>query len=274
MRALCDFTAVTSGHPWFAEYRTRDNKSVDFLSTISLLVETIFEEENGNEQILATGSSFIVENSGSQYLITNWHIVTGLNAEDGCTLLDRKGRRPNKLRICHHSEGGLGLWVKKDIRLFGDMCHLQDHCWLEHNLGHQVDVVAIRLTELIGARNFSLNLSAADDSLLVTPSEVVSIIGFPEGKSAEGGFPIWKTGHVASDIALNDRRFNIDATTKSGMSGSPVFAKRTGYYMENFKDVSMGTKIRFLGVYSGRISDTADIGNVWHPAVINEIISA
>jgi hypothetical protein len=63
--------------------------------------------------------------------------------------------------------------------------------------------------------------------------------------------------------------FLIDATTRGGMSGSPVVLRIYGDY------ATIGGKswTRFLGVYSGRIHDQTEIGRVWRPSVIKEILA-
>jgi hypothetical protein len=66
--------------------------------------------------------------------------------------------------------------------------------------------------------------------------------------------------------------FIIDATTKPGMSGSPVVARRIGMYQSSQAVNMGGSATRFLGVYSGRIHEQADIGMVWKPEVITAII--
>lgn len=284
---LQNFQSDTKPHKWFDSYRTIDNKEVDFLSTIPLHIETRFRGEINNkltEYPIATGTAFIIESvkygngiirkERLYYLITNWHMVKGLNAENGETYLGKNN--PNILRVSHHKKNCLGEWVAKDISLYSQDESLmlnQDKIWHEHPQNHKVDVVAIPITKDDDIDFYPLNLSDSDNLLLVTPSESVSIIGFPEGKSVdEGKFPLWKTGHIASDIQLNKFKFHIDATTKHGMSGSPVFAKRVGSYFPDRHTVVNGSTIRFLGIYSGRISESIDIGNVWHPEVLKDII--
>ncbi len=101
------------------------------------------------------------------------------------------------------------------------------------------------------------------------------VIGFPLGLAAAGKLPIWKTGHVASDIDINyDGKpiFLIDATTKPGMSGSPVVALVKGLRRTSTGwNLGGGEFIRFLGIYSGRIGDS-EIGRVWKPEVLDEIL--
>ena len=81
----------------------------------------------------------------------------------------------------------------------------------------------------------------------------------------------------ASDPGLDyDGRpaFLIDATTRGGMSGSPVVLRLHGGYRtsENNYIMAGGTTTRFIGVYSGRIHGQAEIGRVWRPHVIPEIL--
>ena len=120
----------------------------------------------------------------------------------------------------------------------------------------------------------NLDLEMAKTPIRVYPSKSVSIIGYPNGLSAGGKFPIWKNGHLASEMDLDYNGlpiFLIDATTRSGMSGSPVIIRDSGLVlMEENSQPGMFTK--FLGVYSGRIDKTSEIGRVWKPKVILDII--
>jgi hypothetical protein len=72
------------------------------------------------------------------------------------------------------------------------------------------------------------------------------VIGFPQGLSSGFNLPIWKATHIASepfyDVGIGGKAdpsgviqgelkvpaFFLDGLTRSGMSGSPVFASYTG----------------------------------------------
>ena len=106
----------------------------------------------------------------------------------------------------------------------------------------------------------------------------VSIIGFPLGLTSEGAFPIWKSGHIASDPDLDYNglpAFLIDATTRGGMSGSPVVLRLLGGYSTRSGSTIM-TQTRpstlFLGIYSGRVHGESEIGIVRRPKVISEVL--
>ena len=142
----------------------------------------------------------------------------------------------------------------------------------------------------------------------VKPGSVAFIIGFPHNLSVEFGLPIWKSGFIASEPHYSVTwggtysdvggmsggktipAFFIDALTRAGMSGSPVFASYTGSWDmshpyqplnpddQNFwkrDDIALsGTKMEFVGVYSGRLPQRegeAALGFVWKESAIKEI---
>jgi len=237
-------------------------------------VKPLYLEMYRSEQKAGVATGFVVRRSDSYFLITNWHVVTCRNPfNDSRPLSTTEVVDPNILRIWFHGEN-LGTWISREIDLLDSN---GNRLWFEHELGREIDVVAVPLEILDDIKIYDIDLALADFDLMIYPSEAVSIIGFPMGLTSGGRFPIWKTGHVASDIDIdwNGRPvFLIDATTKSGMSGSPVIAKRVSIYQTS-QGNQIGNAVRFLGVYSGReISASGiEVGFVWKPRVISEILS-
>lgn len=251
-------------------------KSVHPLSTIPLALVPSF-----NGQPISTASGFVIRKNDDSYLITNWHVVSGRHPETN-KLLSDTGAVPNELLIWHHigkKNHALGKWASRQEPLVDSESGRP--LWIEHSSGKVVDVVALKLTQLEDVRinilQFPNVIPGVASDILLHPSEPVSIIGYPKGNVSSGLFPIWKTGHIASDIDMGrDGRpvFLIDATTQRGMSGSPVIALRTGYYMSSSGSLVAGkTAVRFLGIYSNRLGgDRRSVGLVWKPEVINEIL--
>lgn len=222
-----------------------------------------------------TGSGFILVHKSVNYLITNWHMVTGRHPDTNQPISNTGAADPSALGIWLHASSGLGNWVLKTEYLIDPSTG--NRRWIEHPNGRQVDVVALPLSSYPDITMYPLDQNLANTDLIISPSEPVSIIGFPLGLVSVGKFPIWKTGHIASDIDLDyggRQVFLIDATTKSGMSGSPVIARRTGYiHTSTSSSVQLGGSVtRFLGIYSGRIHDQSDVGMVWKPGVLNELL--
>lgn len=242
------------------------NIRIDPLSVVPLSLECRIGS------ILFSGTGFIVVHNSVNYLITNWHIVTCRDPNTGQPLSNTGAADPTILDIWFHVSGKLGSWVLKTENLFDSVGNKR---WIEHPNGQQVDVVALPISNYSDVSIYPLDRNLASTDLILFPSEPVSIVGFPLGLASAGKFPIWKTGHIASDIDLDYNGkpvFLIDATTKSGMSGSPVIARRTGFIITSRGNNIGGQETRFLGIYSGRIQDQSDIGMVWKPMIIDAIL--
>lgn len=243
---------------------------IDPLSTQSLLVET-----TANGHSLMTATAFVVSRNGQSFLVTNWHVLAGRNPETNQPT-HPSAAIPDTVRIVHHSKGRLGTWHLVEEPLYQPDGSPR---WLEHAQGQSIDVVALPLSNVPAVVEiFPLDLALADADLIPQPAMSVSIIGFPFGLSAGGAWPIWKTGHIATDPDVDfDGRpsFLIDATTRSGMSGSPVVVRSAGGHMTRSGNYILagGITTKFLGIYSGRIRDDVELGRVWRPRVLEEIVA-
>lgn len=246
---------------------TEPNKFIDPLSTQSLYLIL----KNG-ECILGTATGFIVEKGDINYLITNWHVFSGRHPETN-KILSPTGAIPKQVLIWHHGKK-LGTWHLKSEKLYDNSGKKR---WKEHKSGSKVDIVALPLENIPdNIQLYPFDLSLAKTDMILEVAMPVSIIGFPHGFSSSGKFPIWKTGHIASDPDLNYNNkplFLIDATTRGGMSGSPVVLHLTGGYMTKDRNWMVGGKnTLFLGIHSGGLPGDTEIGFVWRPYLIEEIL--
>lgn len=249
--------------------QTDSSKTIvlDPLSVSSLLIDEI----DGN-QVIGRATGFTMEKEGRQYLITNWHVVTGKHPQTG-KIEHPNGRVPDKLAVYFHGPDLGKTWARLTLPLYRED---GSHTWIEHKRGREIDVVALPIEGLKGVTIYPIAADTADSDIEVGLAAPVSIIGFPEGLTGPRMFPIWKTGHVASEMGLDYRgapRFLIDATTRPCMSGSPVFYRAWLYKTGNSLAMTTGLgKTKFLGVYSGRIGGDTDIGVVWRPSVIDDLL--
>lgn len=251
---------------------TAPSVTLDPISVTSLFIKM---SVNGID--LGSGTAFVVQNDGRDYLITNWHNLAGRNPETG-QAMSSTGGLPNEVIILHHDKKALGTFCWKKYSLNdADGRPL----WLEHPLGNKIDVVALPIVVPADVMIYPMDLRLAHEDMLVGPAMSVSVIGYPFGMSAGGLHPIWKTGHLASDpdvdFVSGIPAFLIDATTRGGMSGSPVVLRTYGTRLSTNGAVAMngnGVFTKFLGVYSGRIRDDSELGRVWRPVVIDEILQA
>lgn len=227
------------------------------------------------EKVLGTATGFVVEKNKKYYLITNWHVLSGRHPQTNQPI-DPNGKIPDRVHVVHHAKK-LGTWVTK---IKPEMLYDKkgERTWLEHKNGKAIDIVALPLKNLTkNVQIYSLDLSLADADVVPQVAMRVSIIGFPLGLTSAGIFPIWKTGHIASDPDLDYKSeplFLIDATTRGGMSGSPVVLRVTGgYKTRNGNTVyASGSVTLLLGIYSGRLPGDSEIGRVWRPRLIKEIL--
>jgi hypothetical protein len=239
------------------------------------------------ETELAIGTSFFYRFEDSTHLVTNWHNATGRHPDTN-EVLHSAGLIPDKMVIGIPRIREVGppkkiVWEWRELRLHED-AEKRSPVWNEHPIfGQRVDVVTIPLAELeitaiLPANDPKLKL----DSLRLYPSLDAFVLGFPRGMSGGAHFPIWKRGSIATepDIDLDGLpKLLIDTATREGMSGAPVYAQETGYWIPEGtvdpKDAVFGRGRRFLGIYSGRVGDDpfkAQLGIVWKPAAIEDII--
>lgn len=242
------------------------------LTKCSLFLE-LFLNESSTEAI-AIGTGFTIENKNNDFfLVTNWHCVTGINSETNKPLSKNGFINPEVLNVHFLKKGKTDEWIEKKIPLIDDKFQ---KTYLEHPKGRLIDVVAIKLPKYddIDIHNAFGALTSVQFDKQIT--DACHIVGFPKGISTGGKLPIWKTGHIASEIEINhDEKpmFLIDASTREGMSGSPVYC--FSKYSTTFNNlVHLGqveNYINILGIYAGRLGDDIEIGRVFKMTCLDEI---
>ena len=244
-------------------------------------MKSLFVEMYFGETLLSSGTAFLVarDNSSHCCLFTNRHNVTGRHQETGESISKLAAIPENILIYFHKQSDEPGSWITVRLPLYRDD---GSPYWFEHpELGEIVDAVALNLSWGADVWKLPYYLEPGLDrhGLLVSPSEAVSVIGFPFGLSAAGKFPIWATGSLAQDLSLLDSKkpfFLIDCRTRQGQSGSAVIAYRTSNSRKVVGDKVHSTMSpnpiwEFLGIYAGRVNAESDLGRVWHVSAIEEI---
>lgn len=234
-----------------------------------------------NETHLSDATGFIWQERGQNYLITNWHVVTGRNAQNGQPINDHGGR-PNIIRALFNAR----------VHQFSKQEHIirirdsdDNPLWLAHpSHGRSVDVVAIPLPYADADPVFDLhpiNKYIAGQMTVRIATEVF-VLGYPFG-SEPPGYPVWKRGSMASepDLArIGTGYYLVDTASRPGMSGSPVIRRIWNQRVDGDIVVPAPTPLRteFVGVYSGRRltknENDAQLGIVWPRHCIEEITAA
>ena len=240
-------------------------------------IELLYECSN-TSVVGAVGTAFFYRFNALSYLITNWHNVTGVNPETGKSL-HSKGLIPNILRLHYkrwfNEEKTIVQSRQVDLPLYVD----GKATWFEHSSRAAVDVVALPLGELDEWANVYINEVDQEQRLNVEAGMDCFILGFPEGLFGAAFTPIWKRGSVAAEPHLQ-HPYYIDSATRRGMSGSPVIIRHSGFLgfgagIMTGDDV-IGTVMRFVAIYSGRIGDDelgGQLGRAWQMNVLDDVLT-
>ena len=237
---------------------------------------------------MSYASGFIYELDGDEeqsdaFLITNMHVITGKDWHPFCA-----PQNPNTTSLMHIKLPGIDKIIER--KLYED----KKPTWFEHpELKWQCDVVALPFYIVPDTKNrlykpvTRLKINPEFNSVIEEGS-LAQIIGYPKNISiGKAGFPVWKTGYIASapnqDITIHDENgelppaqlpaFFVDAQTREGMSGAPVFGRNPMTFTSG-NSRFFGTS-RFMGCYSARLKNDqiqdAALGICWREKVIREI---
>ena len=236
---------------------------------------TVPVEQLANGTPMNSATAFVWKYGEQHYIITNWHVVTGRNAQ---TRQMETPAAPDTLRCLFNIRIGTFGKQQWDIRI-RDANH--NPLWLIRPGMPGVDVVAIPIP--IRGDNPVVDLYPIN-TLLSKPLNIrvgmdVFILGYPFG-NAPPAFPVWKRGSIASEpdlVRMSTGYHLVDTASRPGMSGAPVILQNwTNDFVEGaVRAINSTPATNFLGVYSGRLyaaKEEAQIGMVWHASFVEEII--
>lgn len=216
-----------------------------------------------NDLIISEATGFfysgIFNNKPNLWLITNWHVLTGRNAENPNKILHTEKALPNRIRIQVLLLNGINeiLMHEQFITYYGKN---KEALWYQHQDKNLVDIAVLNMgTEFTMLHPLikGINGLANQDDMAVNIGNDVYILGYPLAFRHFADTPIWKKGSIASEPHLetpdSKHKIVIDATTRSGMSGSPVIMRASTHYLSESGEVkSHPGAARFIGVYASR----------------------
>lgn len=289
-------------------YSDNSFNPIDYLSYTSIYIETYF-----NDTLITKASGFFYNKQDRYYLVTNYHVLSGRNhiadSNGVHQPLHNRGAIPNKVKtyIYGWSSGNNGE-ISTDEGIVCEFTLIdKDENPLykanKYTCSEYMDIAILPVNVTLNSFWKSKKLLCVNDAYykkfesknIIHPSDDVFILGYPFGKRDDSGTSIWKRGSIASNLA-NRLKFYVDTSTRSGMSGSPVFyinKDDTAWLKYGGKDIFEEKlySIEFIGVYSGRVineqstdkdsyiaikeSDVdvaAQLGIVWKNYLIDEII--
>lgn len=155
-------------------------------------------KETGKQ--LHSGTAFIYKYSEKFYLITNWHIVTGLSPKDK-TPISAHGGIPDEMHLSFMLDTQPMQWGYYPLDLYDN----NSAEWLVHPIHKEkIDVVAI---EIDFDENFSGKIKPLNelkfDKFNPEVGDDVFVLGYPYALTGGGNFPVWKRGSVASEPEID-----------------------------------------------------------------------
>jgi hypothetical protein len=238
-----------------------------------------------------TGTGFYYRSGDEDYLVTARHIFSARSWREN--KWRDKEVAPTHIRIDVRPPAPADGFDASALGVYSVILPLLDDdenpLWLEHpQRSYHVDVAALPLTGLMRTDQMlfvpvEYEAGLKDPRFWVTQD--VFIVGYPLGLGHGYLWPLWIRGTVASEPALyfsfegqEYPMFLVDARTRGGQSGSPVFLLRRKFEQDT-GDQEL-PRSRFIGVYSGRANDRtekpddplpADLGFVWHAGEVDRI---
>jgi len=245
---------------------------------------------DGEDQLIAHATGFYWRHAGLDFVVTNWHVVSGRNPFTGQLMDQEHAFIPRRIRVyrwrIEYLEGQIRLLRPGFTYDLADVPDLYAEPILVN--GRAVDIAALPLAEPAiegpaGPRAVDIqpcvNMRVQDRIETQAGDECV-ILGYPLAQYSGLFLPIWKRGSLATDTNMpvdGAPAFLIDAATSQAMSGSPIFRRITGMTHQNptTQIVAEHRGYQFLGVYAGRLQsrELAQI-NVGYGRFANQVDAA
>jgi hypothetical protein len=221
-----------------------------------------------NNQHLSNATGFFyagwLDGHPNVWLITNWHVLAGRNMNPPHKALHSQGCIPNRIRLNMVLESNQPEYVSGGPPLllqeyFIDLYNPTGEAfWYQHPQKTAFDVAVLNLRALVERCEMrGINHVATQNDMAIEIGNQVFILGYPLGFQHFAETPIWKSGIIASEPKLETpesrNRVVIDATTRQGMSGSPVIMRQKTHYLSERGEIAVHPNAtRFIGIYSSR----------------------
>jgi hypothetical protein len=238
-------------------------------------VQSLYVEVYKDDKLLGSATGFIIKSKTQNYLVTNYHVVTGRSPVDRRWLNPKDTIKPNKIAILHNAK-----ILGKNIYKWEELLDKNGKpLWRENKIGNEmVDVVELPLKDTSKISIYPVPYKSQLDTLLfLQPMDRVFILGFPLGLKSTPALPIWKSGLLASEPYIDQENKPIvwiDAITFPGMSGSPV------YYISNEivdkngnRNMFTNSVSIFMGVFSHANPNNV-YGALWKASFLRTIFDS
>lgn len=228
-------------------------------------------DTNSSPLMLGQGTGFLIRHDAQLFLITNWHVVTGRHPVTGDSI-GGSSSLPEFIEVSFPLFlGGDLYWTVQRIELYasGGEARWYVHPYSPPGEGG-TDVVALPIDEEPPSA-YAYPLEDAVDPRDLSPGAELNIVGYPFGVRTSAA--VWSRATVASEPRHGfneDPVYLVDARSRSGQSGSPVVTTDSRSLTDGPPQAK--AQWRLAGIYSGRVDAELDLGRVWWPIVIREVL--
>lgn len=208
---------------------------------------------NGTRQV-SQGTGFFFASTDARgepatvFLVTNYHVVTG-----HAPMINRPPAGTRIRFSLHEDPDDLSKNRVIDLPLYDS----DDRpIWIASEALPDADVVLVPLPPKVyeSVRMFVFTEAHTRGDIKIRPTSGATLLGYPYGfYDTVNRLPVWKTGHVASEPAVdfeNKPVFLVDVSAFPGMSGSPVLAVANGIYESEDGVMRSGRVLKLLGIFS------------------------
>lgn len=239
--------------------------------------------------VLSYATGFFWTRGNRSFLVTNHHVLTGLNvftqqnaSASGLRAETIRYFRPRWLLNGDGSEGTI-IREPQDLALWRD----GRSAFLEHPRFADLRVdIAVAEVPALPRYASSFHEPHVNDYAFERLFHFVGydafVVGYPYRSYVEGMPAMWKRGSYATEplVPFDGRPMMLlDVASTAGMSGSPVFRRTFGPAAQSDMSVKLDAVVstEFIGVYAGRIisakeGDRVSMGYCWYGGLIDEII--
>ena len=272
--------------------------SLNPLSSAALLIEGWVRRRDdpaGPPSRVTRATGFLVDSAHAGHvLVTARHVLSGEDMTTG-----HYTTKPEYLtvRLPPAPDGDPPPLL---VELYDDYPTETGRLWVEHPRGREVDVAAVPLPVPLPADATVVVLDHAPPPLTASafwlpengpapePSSAVAlrvtdrlfVVGWPYGDTGSWPHAVWSTGYISTepDIDWNGLpAFLLDCRSRQGQSGAPVLLhlRPTDTVMLADGDTLHhgATVTRLVGVYSGRVDASSDLGRVFTTAAVRDVLA-
>ncbi len=253
---------------------------------------------DGLESVIGHGTGFFWQEGGTDYVVTNWHVLSGRNpfTEE---IMSPHGFVPERVRVhgwrLSGQNGRLVIGRRAFVLNFGPDGAAAFSTPLRV-AGRVLDIVAIplpadmvwhadlRSPELEEFRDVQPRINLMTQDLIDTEAgDDCVILGYPLKHYTGLMLPLWKKGSLAteSNMAVDSSpAFLVDCATSSAMSGAPILRRVAGPVSVDPATERLRQRAghQLVGIYAGRLQsqelDRINVGYGWFASQIAPAVLA